>query len=737
MRRTPNNRLLLIVLAVLLASAASCRETKPLPAEKSAKPKSWLDQYLSADEAATLKQLAAEIAQGPNEPAKAQEALRDKVRTLSIRQAAGLGTLLLDKYKRDPRPWLKLAQHREVQGIEQLIQVQRRVGLSESGYEPIQKTVRGPGRLREYCGDDLLSEVTTVGFWNFYDGGIPAPSSFCDDDVKFVVALPGVEVVIAPWSKLSNKGALQLASLPRLRELHVSGASVSDILLKQLAENPALLAIDVSQVKSISDIGVRALKDCPRLELLNLSETGVTSASLSTISQLGELRELSLSSTRLREDLGQLGQLTKLRHLALANLGSHDDPLRSEDLLFLSELKQLTYLSVIYTSVERLVIEDLPKLLTLRLGHSRLSDLTLVDLPGVRELQVTANYGTDPLRLEQLSIRGIPQLNWLAFQGLSPEAADGLAHGLQTMPLVRSCYLHGTISDDLAVALGKGRISNLSIHRAAVTDRQLASISQAPALEFLTVGGTSLSSAGLSELHRTRLLNRLQLEDLQLNSADFLADIPGVTYLRLDRCQIRQLPLVPGMSLQRLDLNLGEIGSLTAKDNPRFQSISTSGCQIDALLIESCPGFDHLFFGSATIIGRCRIAHCSQLNSLSFYEGSDPGELSFDNMPALKDVSYWAANVKKQHLEALIGLPVLTKLEISGTTLNDEAAKVLPRLSTLVDLSASSHFGLEGLKQIDQLPSLRKLDLYHTDNSNWTPEQAKLMFSKIPDVTVW
>ena len=149
-RRTPNNRLLLIVLAVLLASAASCRETKPLPAEKSAKPKSWLDQYLSADEAATLKQLAAEIAQGPNEPAKAQEALRDKVRTLSIRQAAGLGTLLLDKYKRDPRPWLKLAQQREMQGIEQLIQVQRRVGLSESGYEPIQKTVRGPGRLREY-----------------------------------------------------------------------------------------------------------------------------------------------------------------------------------------------------------------------------------------------------------------------------------------------------------------------------------------------------------------------------------------------------------------------------------------------------------------------------------------------------------------------------------------------------------------------------------------------------------
>ena len=73
----------------------------------------------------------------------------------------------------------------------------------------------------------------------------------------------------------------------------------------------------------------------------------------------------------------------------------------------------------------------------------------------------------------------------------------------------------------------------------------------------------------------------------------------------------------------------------------------------------------------------------------------------------------------------------------AGSLPDDDVAQVIPQLSTLTELRASSHFNLEGLKQIGQLPSLKRLDLYHTDESDWTPEQAKLMFSSIRDVTVW
>jgi hypothetical protein len=229
----------------------------------------------------------------------------------------------------------------------------------------------------------------------------------------------------------------------------------------------------------------------------------------------------------------------------------------------------------------------------------------------------------------------------------------------------------------------------------------------------------------------------LQLEDLKLESADFLADIAGVGYLRMDRCQVGKIVLAADTALHLLELNQATIGDLIAKDLPRFQHISTSGSKVTNLVVESCPRFGHLFFGSATIVGRFRIAHCGNLNSITFYEGSDPGELTLENLTALKTVSYWAADVNKQHLEALVGLPVLTHLEISGTPLDDDAAQVIPRLSTLTELRASSHFSLEGLKQIGQLPSLQRLDLYHTDESDWTPEQAKLMFSSIRDVTVW
>jgi hypothetical protein len=111
--------------------------------------------------------------------------------------------------------------------------------------------------------------------------------------------------------------------------------------------------------------------------------------------------------------------------------------------------------------------------------------------------------------------------------------------------------------------------------------------------------------------------------------------------------------------------------------------------------------------------------------------------LTLRNLPALNKVEFWAAKVQKQHIEALAGLSALRELDISSTPLRDEAAAAVAELKTLESLSASFHFTKTGLKMLARLPALQKLYLYHRDHSDWTPEEARRMFSHVKSVTVF
>lgn len=76
-------------------------------------------------------------------------------------------------------------------------------------------------------------------------------------------------------------------------------------------------------------------------------------------------------------------------------------------------------------------------------------------------------------------------------------------------------------------------------------------------------------------------------------------------------------------------------------------------------------------------------------------------------------------------------------LDLSGTQLGDDTAAVIPRLSTLTHLGAGGHFGWRGLMEIGKLPSLRTLNLYHGDRSDWSPQQAREYFESVRDVSVF
>lgn len=698
----------------------------------------WLRGHLTVAQARHVLDLASRIGKLPGGRKDATDALMAEVKALSIREAAGLGAILQQRGEVDPLPWLKFPHERERAAGDRLAEMMRRFGPEETGYPSLEKTVHGPPALRKLCGDEMLTEVTGVGIWSFYDGAIPAPTSFGDDDVEMILGLRGLEWFSAEWSELTDGGVARLAEMPRLLEIRIAGTKVTDKSLHALGRKPDLRAVDVSGSDRITDAGVAALADCRQLEVLILRETRVTSASLPTIARFSRLRELSLNATRVNAGLSQLGALKSLQRIELAALGTRQRPLPPRSLEFLSGLKSLKLVNVERTATEQIVLRDLPELTSLQLGHPLLRDLTLTGLPQVGTLQITANYGEEPLLLERLELEGLESANYLIVQGMNHNAAEGLGRGLATMPLVGALYLGGEMSDGLAEAIGTlAQLKTLGAYNAAITERQLTSIAHAPELNFLHIGGRSLDSESLAGLRHARHLSRLQIDDAELDNLDFLRQAPTVQTLRLDRCRVGQIQLGPTESLTSLDVRQGEIGTMAIDECPQFSRLSLLYAHIGRLIVKSCPQFANLFCGHDSVVKDFRLDNLPALASLTIQEGARPGTLQISDLTALKHVSYWAADVKASHVAALKGLPALTHLDVSGTRLGNDAATVVSRLTTLESLGASGAFGIDGLRDISKLPALRRLHLYHHNKSDWTPQQAKRLFSHVRDVTVF
>lgn len=697
----------------------------------------WIRENLSAAEIEQVRDLADRIDAAAALPENAPADLCAAVRRLSIREAAGLGTLLLDEYNVDPAPWVALPYAREKGAEDRLLPLVRHSGAGYAG-PPIERTVRGPSRLRRHCGEAMLTEVTGVGFWEFYEEGVDAPTSFGDPHVDILLALPGLEWIRASRSKLTDEGGARLATLSRLRIVRFAETAVGDRTLRGLGRNPALREIDVAQARHITDDGVKALENIRGLEKLDLSGTAVTSDSLETIAGFSALRELSLDHTRVHENISKLGRLQHLRRLVLDGLGTTDAPIPSEELAFLSSLKDVESLSLKGTAVKRLAVNDLPRLSDLDLGDDVLTDLALTDLPKLRELAVMPpGNERSSLQLEQLTVRGLPSVVRIAMPELSAGAADGLARGLATMPRVASMSFSAGISDALATAIGElPQLEVLTVN--ALTDAQLAAVARAQQLSFLRAGGESLTSPGLRELRRGTALTRLQLEDLTVDEADFLGEMPALKSLRLDRCQISDLRLDDSAAVPHLEIREGHVDKLTARRCEALQHLSLSECRVNRLTIESCPRFSHLFCGGNALLDRVVLRDLPVLTSMTFQEGTTLGDCELEGLPAVRDVSFWAANVSTRHLEPLLkNLPELKRLDVSGTRLGDEAAKVLARLKPLETVTASPWFGIDGLSALATLPALRDLKLYHRPESDWTPDEARRLFSHVENVAVF
>jgi len=699
----------------------------------------WVAEHLSADEIASVQRLAEQIVRLDPRAADAdREQVQRQAVALSIRESAALGVFLSGEDGLDPAPWIALAAERERRARERLEELLARFAPVEADYPRLQTTVRGPEWLRQACGEELLTEVTGVGFWQFWDGAIPAPSDLSDADVMVLLALPGLECVWAEFSKLSDAGVEQLATLPRMREYHLAGCTVlTDASLRAVAK-PDLKLLDVSAAAQVTDEGIAHLGNCPHIEELHLRETGVTSAALTTVAELHALRGLTLSKTAVREGLDRLRTLDKLERLGLTSLGSAAEPVPVESLGFLSDLKRLTWLGLEGTAIRRVELRGLSELEFVSLGHPSLKEISLVDLPRIVSLETGYPQTRRDIHLESVEVEGLTAIKHLRLHCPSAAACDGLADGLATLPSLKDLYLlDAAMTGRLAAAIGQHpALEHLELDAFGISDEQLNAILDAPLLEHLSCDAAQLTDDGLLAFaHRDRLKS-LMLTGLRHDDASRLVEARSLERLSLWDCEIGKLTLADHPSLSSFEATLGGIGQLRLEGCPALASLRLSDVAVEQLNVQSCAALPNLFAGGAKL-GTVVLSDLPELTRVTIHGRASVDELRLTELPALRSFTFWAADLTAKPLEALLEIPTLTGLDVSGTRLGDDAAAIIGRMHGLEILSASSQFTRDGLKHLQQLKNLRRLDLHCHDDADWTKEEARQMFSGVPEFVVF
>ncbi len=132
----------------------------------------------------------------------------------------------------------------------------------------------------------------------------------------------------------------QLARLPQLEVLRLSGTPITDDQMAQIADCKSLIMLGLNKT-AITDSGLQHLRPLQSLQTLFVASTPVTTEGLEVIGQLSSLKILDLSQTDLAGDLAALKSLDQLQHLLLSGV-----PLSDEALNNLAQLQSLTRLTI-------------------------------------------------------------------------------------------------------------------------------------------------------------------------------------------------------------------------------------------------------------------------------------------------------------------------------------------------------------------------------------------------------
>ncbi len=152
-----------------------------------------------------------------------------------------------------------------------------------------------------------------------------------------ILASPQLTSISLKRTAIDDDAFLQIGDLTRWRSIDVGSCEISDKTSELFSQMKNIELIDISECKGISDGVIRRLWSLPKLREINLSGTGISNTALQGVGDSPALQSLCLGKARIDDEkLELLGACRKLKSLTLNGC-----EISSSGLQHLSECKEI------------------------------------------------------------------------------------------------------------------------------------------------------------------------------------------------------------------------------------------------------------------------------------------------------------------------------------------------------------------------------------------------------------
>lgn len=341
-------------------------------------------------------------------------------------------------------------------------------------------------------------------------GIFAALPAFCQDQSAVQsVALLGAEIDLDRLASLSKE--------PMLRQLKLEGASLRDEELTIIASLPSLEELSFEKCEC-SDRFLVVLVESKKLKRLRLRSLGITDSGLAALAMLDRLELLEITDCIGFSELGleSIAPLKKLRSLTLSGKAVGDSAL-----LRLKSLSNITSLALRHAPISNdgfRVLESFPKLKELDIYGTTVSSDFLANIPypaSLTKLKLRSS-GIAPTQI----VLGIARFENVNALDLGENELDAAAIAsvaqlakLEDLNLLRTKLTNDTVQI-LCESPASSKLKKLNLDdNLAIDDRSIDSLLLVKSLEFLHLGKTQVTDAGIKKLSGLSQLKTLIVND--------------------------------------------------------------------------------------------------------------------------------------------------------------------------------------------------------------------------------
>lgn len=434
-----------------------------------------------------------------------------------------------------------------------------------------------------------------------------------------VVDLKGENNVDAEW--MAYLGAFRYLRSLNLADCH----RINNSALWSLVGMTSLKEVDISRCAKVTDAGIRHLVSISTLQILRISETGVTADGIKLLSSLTTLFVLDLGGLPVTDTaLSSLQALTKLEYLDL--WGSN---ISNKGATVLQKFPKLKFLGLAWTNVT--ILPNLSSLECLNLsnctinsvlqGNGNKAHLTKLICSGAtftNEAEAFLYFNTcflSFLDVSNSSLNGfyfLHHLKAMEYLDLSSSMIgdDSIEAVASIGAILRNLNLGKTRVTSAGVAILVGhvpKLENLSLSHTLVDDLAMSYIGMMPSLKLVDLNNTIINGfihqdgagpnliSSLTALHSLKGLESLNLECANIKDAavDPLSNFQELRLLSLKSPSLTDISLYHLSSLPKIrnlgirDAVLTDSGLFSFRPPATLEMLDLRGCWLlteDAIL---------------------------------------------------------------------------------------------------------------------------------------------------------